>query len=69
MRLKTLELGYDLPQSLLSKVGINIMRVYVNGNNLFTLDEIKWFDPEGISYFGDFYPQTKVYNLGFNIRF
>ena len=69
VRLKTLELGYDLPQSLLSKVGINSMRVYVNGNNLFTLDEIKWFDPEGISYFGDFYPQTKVYNLGFNIRF
>ncbi|MEX2235295.1 MAG: TonB-dependent receptor [Cyclobacteriaceae bacterium] len=69
VRLKTLELGYELPQSLLSKVKISSMRVYVNGNNLFTIDELKWFDPEGISYFGDFYPQTKVYNVGFNIRF
>jgi TonB-dependent starch-binding outer membrane protein SusC len=69
VRLKTLELGYDLPKSLLSKVGISSMRVYVNGNNLFTIDKLKWFDPEGISTFGDFYPQSKVYNLGFNVKF
>jgi TonB-dependent starch-binding outer membrane protein SusC len=69
LRLKTLELGYDLPQKLLSKVNIASLRVYVNGNNLFTLDEVKWFDPEGTSFFGDFYPQSKIYNLGFQIRF
>lgn len=69
VRLKTLELGYDLPKSILSKAGISSMRIYINGNNLFTIDELKWFDPEGISTFGDFYPQSKVYNLGFNIRF
>jgi hypothetical protein len=69
VRLKTLELGYDLPKSLLSRVKISSMRVYVNGNNLFTIDKLKWFDPEGISTFGDFYPQTKVYNVGFNIKF
>ena len=67
VRLKTLELGYELPKQLLSKIKINRLRVYVNGNNLLTLDEVKWFDPEGISYFGDFYPQSKVYNFGFNI--
>ena len=69
LRLKTLELGYDLPQKLLSKVNIASLRVYVNGNNLFTLDDVKWFDPEGTSYFGDFYPQSKIFNLGFQIRF
>ncbi|MGV8096367.1 MAG: SusC/RagA family TonB-linked outer membrane protein [Mangrovibacterium sp.] len=69
VRLKTLELGYDLPKHWLSKINIASMRVYVNGNNLFTLDELKWYDPEGISAFGDFYPQCKIYNLGFQITF
>ena len=69
VRLKTLELGYDLPQSLLTKVKVSNLRVYVNGNNLFTLDELKWYDPEGTAAFGDFYPQNKIYNLGFQINF
>lgn len=69
VRLKTLELGYDLPQKWLSKVNVASMRIYVNGNNLFTIDEVKWFDPEGTSYFGDFYPQSKIFNLGFQLRF
>jgi hypothetical protein len=67
IRLKTLEIGYDLPKKWLSKVKVSSMRVYVNGNNLFTIDKLKWFDPEGISTFGDFYPQSKIYNFGFNI--
>lgn len=67
VRLKTLEIGYDLPRQWLQKLKINSLRVYVNGNNLFTIDKLKWFDPEGIATFGDFYPQSKVYNFGFNI--
>jgi TonB-dependent starch-binding outer membrane protein SusC len=69
IRLKTLEIGYDFPKRLLSKINVNSLRLYANGNNLFTIDKLKWFDPEGISTFGDFYPQSKVYNIGFNLSF
>ncbi len=69
VRLKTLELAYEVPKSILSKIRINSLRLYVNGNNLFTIDQLKWFDPEGISNMGDFHPQSKIYNIGFNLTF
>ena len=68
-RLKTLELSYNLPENLLSKVKISALRVYVNGNNLFTIDKLKWVDPENIEQNGSFYPQSKIYNFGINISF
>jgi hypothetical protein len=69
IRLKTLELGYDLPKDLLSKVKISSLRVYVNGNNLFLIDRMKFVDPELNENTGNFYPQTRVFNLGFNLNF
>src|SRR5690606_23958259 len=45
LRLKTLELSYNLPEKWLSPININDLRIYVNGNNLFTLDKLKWNDP------------------------
>ena len=68
-RLKVLELGYNLPQNLLSKLKITNLRIFVNGNNLFTLDKLKWYDPEGDSETGQFHPQNKIYNLGINLTF
>ncbi|MDD4107740.1 MAG: SusC/RagA family TonB-linked outer membrane protein, partial [Prolixibacteraceae bacterium] len=69
LRLKSLELGYDIPGNLLSKIKINSMRVFLSGSNLFTIDKLKWYDPEGDRLIGDFYPQSKVYNLGLKISF
>lgn len=68
-RLKTLEFGYDLPAALLSKVKIQSMRIYLNGQNLFTIDNVKWADPENTSETAAYYPQSKVYNLGVNLTF
>ncbi len=68
-RLKTLELGYSLPQSLLSRFNISALRVYLNGNNLITIDKLKIYDPEGSDERGNFYPQSKIYNLGLNLTF
>jgi TonB-linked SusC/RagA family outer membrane protein len=68
-RLKTLELSYNLPQKLLSKVKIQSLKIYVNGNNLFTVDNVKWADPENTSPTSDYYPQSKIYNLGINLTF
>jgi TonB-linked SusC/RagA family outer membrane protein len=69
VRLKTLELGYSLPQELVSRIGLNNARFYVSGFNLLTwAKEIKWADPEGS---GDLmnYPQQRVINLGINVNF
>ena len=69
LRLKTLELSYTLPQELLSSVKIRSMRIYVNGNNLLTFDKLKWFDPENSNEAGAFYPQNKIFNVGFGLNF
>jgi len=68
-RLKNLELGYDLPKKLIKKVGISKLRVFVNGSNLFSFDNMKGIgiDPEISSNGGLVYPQQKLYNIGFNL--
>jgi len=69
LKLKTMELSYNLPEKWLSKVNVRAMRVYINGNNLFTIDKLKWNDPENSSNTNSNYPQQKVYNLGINLTF
>lgn len=46
LRLKSVEIGYTLPKSWTTKIGIQRWRFYVNGNNLFTFDKMKICDPE-----------------------
>jgi TonB-dependent starch-binding outer membrane protein SusC len=69
VRLKTLELSYNVPTSWLSKVKIQSLRMFLNGQNLFTIDNLKWADPENTSTTASYYPQSKIYNLGINITF
>lgn len=68
-RLKNLELGYTFPQQLIKKVGLNALRVYVNGTNLFSFDNVSKYqiDPEISSNNGLVYPQQKIYTFGFNM--
>lgn len=68
-RLKTLEISYNVPQGFLSRFKIQSMRLYLNGQNLFTIDKVKWADPENTSRTADYYPQMKIYNLGINLSF
>jgi len=46
LRLKNLQLGYTLPQSVLSKINVKSLRVYVQGVNVFTLSKYSGLDPE-----------------------
>ncbi|MGM0507417.1 MAG: SusC/RagA family TonB-linked outer membrane protein, partial [Bacteroidota bacterium] len=69
VRLKTLEVGYDVPGDLIENLGFSNLRIYANGNNLFTISEIKWFDPEGDAPRGNFYPQNRIFNLGIDLTF
>jgi hypothetical protein len=69
-RLKTAELGYSLPRSMISRFGrFDSVRLYLSGFNLLTwARELKWADPE---LAGDFtrYPPLRMINLGFNVSF
>lgn len=69
LRLKNIELGYTLPERFLSKVGVKALRVYVSGQNLFVLDNLRitHIDPEQNNSYG--YPITKNVTLGLNINF
>ncbi|PSL49239.1 TonB-linked SusC/RagA family outer membrane protein [Chitinophaga niastensis] len=69
VRLKTLDLGYNVPAVLCKRIGLQNLRVYVSGQNLLTIDRVKIFDPEAPSGSGQFYPQTKIYNVGLNVTF
>lgn len=71
LRLKTLEIGYSLPREILSKVGIQKNRFYINASNLFTFDNVGnlGVDPEITDRDGLQYPQTKMVNVGVNIVF
>jgi TonB-linked SusC/RagA family outer membrane protein len=69
VRVKNVELGYNFPASLTSKVGINGLRLYVNGLNLITWNKYKIFDPETTSGSGQYYPQARVINTGLRLTF
>ncbi|WP_442587692.1 SusC/RagA family TonB-linked outer membrane protein [Pedobacter sp. AW31-3R] len=66
LRLKNIEFGYTLPKSFTKKIGINSARIFVNGLNLATWDNIKIFDPESPNDSGN-YPQQRVFNGGISI--
>ena len=72
-RIKTLQVGYTLPNKLTQKAGINKIRFYVMANNLLTITKYTGFDPEigGGSYGVDrgFYPQARTYFAGINVGF
>ncbi len=72
-RIKTINLGYNLPKSLLTKLDISNLRLYFSGTNLFTFSKMSEFsiDPETSSgsRAGLGYPQQKVYSLGINLSF
>ncbi|MES2485780.1 MAG: SusC/RagA family TonB-linked outer membrane protein, partial [Bacteroidota bacterium] len=69
VRLKNVQVGYTIPNTFLEKYGISSFRVYASAFNLFTLSKVKDYDPEGNSESGQFYPQQKIINLGFNVQF
>lgn len=69
LRLKNVELGYNLAGRALSAVRLQSARIYVNAFNLFTITKVKDYDPEGSSGSGQFYPQQRIINVGVNVRF
>ncbi len=46
LRLKTMRLGYTLPKSMLDKVNMKSLRLYLQATNLFTITKYRGLDPE-----------------------
>jgi len=77
MRMKTLQLGYSLPSDLLSNIGMERIRVYIQAQNLFTITNYSGLDPE-VNFTGSgttsqmgidqgVYPPSKIYQLGISV--
>lgn len=71
LRLKTLQLGYTIPQKITKKININKVRFYALANNLITFTGYTGYDPEVGEYGIDYgnYPQSRTIMFGLNVDF
>jgi TonB-linked SusC/RagA family outer membrane protein len=81
MRLKNLQIGYSIPNSIIEKLKISKLRIFFSGQNLFSLNHFyPGWDPEssstrslgivsGIGSDNPFYPISSVYSFGVNVKF
>jgi TonB-linked SusC/RagA family outer membrane protein len=76
LRLRSLVIGYSLPQALNDKIHMQQCRVYVKGNNIYTLSKFTGYTPEigsndvlsnGIDT--GIYPISAIYSFGINLTF
>lgn len=78
LRLRTLQIGYSLPTAVTSRWGfINSLRVYVSGQNLFTITRYSGYNPEvpgpdpilGRSIDDGSYPGSRIITGGLQLSF
>lgn len=77
-RLKNVTLAYNIPKSLLTKIGLAKVRTFVSGTNLLTLTKYTGYDPEVSAYNGNDaqigvdlsnYPTAKTITFGIEVSF
>ena len=61
LRIKTLQIGYTLPSSVMNRIGVDRLRIFVNANNLYTFTKYRGYDPE----IGDTDPLNQGIDLGY----
>lgn len=82
IRLKNIQIGYTLPRSLTSKIGVQKCRLSANAQNLFTLSNASFIDPESSEFANNMggvsgvgansgrnYPTLKYYGFGLDLEF
>jgi len=71
LKLKTLEVGYSLPQRLTNRLNIKKARFYIGGYNLLTFSKLDLdLDPEmPDAGYGSSYPSLRTFTLGLNVQF
>ncbi|MCA8829530.1 SusC/RagA family TonB-linked outer membrane protein [Hymenobacter pini] len=68
LKLRNVQVGYSLPEGVASKLKLQGVRVYVQGQNLFTIKskEFTGPDPEVTNYQ---YPVPRIFSTGLNVTF
>jgi hypothetical protein len=76
VRLRSLQIGYTLSDSVVSKIGASSARIFYNGTNLLTLTDFDGFDPEVpnggsllLGWYDGQYPLKGTSSIGLNIKF
>lgn len=64
LKIQNVQVGYTVPQSVLERVNIKYLRVYLSGQNLATITGYDGFDPED-----GWYPLARTFSFGFNLQF
>lgn len=68
LRLKTLEIGYTLPKSVVNKLHFSNIRFFFIGTNLLTFSGFKLWDPELLISNGEKYPLARTFTLGLSVN-
>ena len=67
IKLRSVELGYTIPDKITQVIKLKNVRVFVNGTNLFSLDHMEGYrDPEIAAAV---YPAVKSYSIGVRVQF
>ncbi|MFT4093903.1 MAG: TonB-dependent receptor [Niabella sp.] len=76
LRLRTGMLSYTIPPAISKRMGMNMLKVYLSGQNIITWSPLKNFDPEvatnavgGNTGRGWYFPTQKVVTFGVNVLF
>jgi hypothetical protein len=69
LRLRFVQLGYNVPQSITDKVGFSYVRAFVSGENLVTWSPWKGLDAEGSGSAQAGYPTPKTFSIGLEFGF
>lgn len=70
LRLKNVQVGYTFPSSIVDKLHLTKLRLYVSGSNLFTFSSMdKGLDPEAKSDRINAFPPLRIMNFGVNVIF
>jgi len=69
LRLKQMNISYNLPQKMLDKTFLKSARIYIMGTNLLTFSDFDLWDPELNSNNGTSYPNNRTYSIGVNLSF
>ena len=77
LRLRNLSLGYTLPANLTRRIGVERLRIYLQGDNVWLYSPFRFLDPEvntslnatkmGLDCM--WIPQPRTYSIGVNLKF
>ena len=68
LRLKNIQLGYNMPKKWLQRIGIDNIRIYATAENLATATKFRGLDPAALGSQNDnLYPVNKSFTIGINI--